>query len=98
MASDRSGLPHIVLPVWLDTYQYASRVEALNIGIFGNQSCAPDVQAEEFGQALVRVTGDTQEAIMFNAAAQRLRVLCRARGNGRELASLAILKEMGLSK
>ena len=89
-------MPQIVLSVWLDTCQYASRVEFLNVGIFGNKSCAPGAEAEEFGKALVRVTG--HEAMVFRAAAKRLKDLCRAKGNGRELASLTILKEAGIRK
>ncbi|KAG8214161.1 hypothetical protein J3R82DRAFT_10936 [Butyriboletus roseoflavus] len=93
-----SGIPHIVLPVWLDTYDHANRAEFLSIGIFGNKTCAPSVRAEEFGKALVRVTGDTEEAGKFRRSAKRLKELCRARGNGRELSSMVILKEAGISK
>ncbi|KAH0828094.1 hypothetical protein J3R83DRAFT_3753 [Lanmaoa asiatica] len=91
-----SGLPHIVLPVWYDTYDYASRVEFLNIGIFGNKTCSPSVEAVEFGKALVRVTGNTEEAAKFRTSAKRLKELCRAKGNGRELSCAAILKEAGI--
>ncbi|KAF8555814.1 UDP-Glycosyltransferase/glycogen phosphorylase [Imleria badia] len=90
---NRSGIPHIVLPVWYDTYDYARRVEFLNIGIFGSKTSAPGIRAEEFGRALVRVTGDSEEAVKFRASAKHLREVCRAKGNGRELASMAILKE-----
>ncbi|KAI9568651.1 hypothetical protein HD554DRAFT_2021844 [Boletus coccyginus] len=93
-----SGIPHIVLPVWYDTYDYAQRAEYLNIGIFGNRAFAPGVGAEEFGKALVRVSGDSEEAVKFKTSAKRLRELCRAKGNGRELASAAILKEAGIGK
>ncbi|KAG9316542.1 glycosyltransferase family 1 protein [Chiua virens] len=92
-----SGVPQIILPVWFDTFDYACRVEYLNIGLFGNKTCAPDVQAEEFGTALVRVTGHSQEAVALRASAQRLREVCRAKGSGRELASAAILKEIGMN-
>ena len=55
---NRSGVPHIVLPARFDTYDsdYAKRADFLSIGIFGNQTCAPGVRADEFGRALVRVT------------------------------------------
>ena len=90
---DRSGVPHIILPVWFDTYDYASRAEFLNIGIFGSKTSAPGVLAEEFGRALVRVTGDSEEAVKYRTSAKHLKDLCRAKGNGRELASATILKE-----
>ncbi|KAN0087849.1 hypothetical protein V8E55_006470 [Tylopilus felleus] len=89
-----SGVPHIVMPVWYDTYDYATRAEFLNIGIFGSKTSAPGVCAEEFGRALVRVTGDGEEACKFRASAKHLKEVCRAKGNGRKLASAAILKEI----
>ena len=92
---NRSGVPHIVLPVWFDTYDYAQRAEFLNIGIFGNQTCTPEVCAEELGRALVRITGDSGEASKFRASAKRLKEICRAKGNGRELVSAIFLKELG---
>ncbi|KAF8555818.1 UDP-Glycosyltransferase/glycogen phosphorylase [Imleria badia] len=93
-----SGVPHIVLPVWFDTYDYATRAEYLNIGIFGNKTSSPGVRAEEFGKALVRVTGDSKEAVKFRTSARRLKDVCREKGNGREIASVAILKEAGIRK
>lgn len=96
MTLNRSGLPHIVLPIWVDTYDYAARAEFLNVGIFGNKTCAPSVRAVEFGQALVRITRDTEEAVTFRMSAKRLKEVCRAKGHGRELASVAILKEAGI--
>jgi hypothetical protein len=91
-------VPHIVLPVWFDTYDYAWRAEFLNIGLFGSKTCAPGAQAEELGKALVRVTGDSKEAVTLRTSAKHLKGLCRAKGNGRELASTAILKEVGIRK
>ncbi|KAH0828098.1 glycosyltransferase family 1 protein [Lanmaoa asiatica] len=93
-----SGVPHIVLPVWYDTFHYASRAEFLDIGIFGNKTCAPSVRADEFGRALLRITGNTEEAINFKMSAERLKERCRVNGNGRELACGAILKEAGVRK
>jgi hypothetical protein len=94
---NRSGKPHIIISVWYDTYDYANRVEFLNVGLFGNKSCAPGVRAKEFGQALVRVTGDTEEAAKMRAAAERVKDICRAKGNGRQLAAMAVLKEAGIT-
>ena len=95
---NRSGVPHIVLPVWFDTYDYAQRAEFLNIGIFANKTCAPGVGAEEFGKALVRVTGDSVEAGKLRTSAKHLKELCRAKRNGRELACAAILKEVWIRR
>ncbi|THU92068.1 UDP-Glycosyltransferase/glycogen phosphorylase [Dendrothele bispora CBS 962.96] len=53
----KAGVPQIVMPVWLDTYDFARRVEFLEIGVYGSKTSAPGADAEEFGQALLRVVG-----------------------------------------
>jgi len=70
----------------------------LNVGIFGSKSAAPGVQAEEFGEALVRATGDGEEAVKFRTSAKRLKELCRSRGNGREISAATIMKAAGIMK
>lgn len=98
VASNRSSIPHIVLPAWGDTYDYANRAECLNIGIFASKTSAPGVRAEELGMALVKVTGESEKATKFRASAKRLKEVCRAKGNGLELASVEILKAVGTMK
>ncbi|THU81034.1 UDP-Glycosyltransferase/glycogen phosphorylase [Dendrothele bispora CBS 962.96] len=53
----KAGVPQIVMPVWIDTYDFARRVEFLGIGVYGSKTSAPGADAEEFGQALLRVVG-----------------------------------------
>ena len=53
---NRSGVPHVVLPARFDTCDYVQRAEFFSIGVFGNQTCAPGVRADEFSRASVRVT------------------------------------------
>ncbi|KAL0575337.1 hypothetical protein V5O48_006639 [Marasmius crinis-equi] len=89
-----AGVPHIVLPVWYDTYDFASRVEYLGIGIYGSKACSPGVEAEEFGKALLRIVGS--EAQQYKGKAGSLGDACRARGNGRELGAKRVLELAGL--
>lgn len=51
----RAGVPQIILPIWFDTYDFAHRVEYLEIGIWGNRQHVPEVQGHELGEALRRV-------------------------------------------
>ncbi|KAF4625106.1 hypothetical protein G7Y89_g13063 [Cudoniella acicularis] len=59
-----AGIPQIVLPVWIDTYDFALRVEHLGIGAWGNRTAAPRVEASELGKALVRVVNTDESAGM----------------------------------
>lgn len=56
-----TGIPQVVLPLWYDCYDFASRVEYLGIGIRGNHRDAPHVDAEEFGLALATVVDEKSE-------------------------------------
>jgi len=87
-----TGIPQIVLAMWHDTYGYATRVEWLGVGINGNRSVAPGVDAAEFGQALTRIVGTGNEALSFRAAANALAEDCR-RYEGRVLACEKVLEQ-----
>ncbi|KAJ5083257.1 hypothetical protein N7456_012684 [Penicillium angulare] len=49
------GVPQVVLPQWLDTYDCATRVEWLEIGAHGSQNTAPGIEANEFSDAINKV-------------------------------------------
>ena len=61
----RAGVPHVVLPVWYDTYDFATRVEWLGIGVWGNKTAAPSIDGAELGAALVRVVTGAEAMCMF---------------------------------
>jgi hypothetical protein len=50
-----AGVPHVVCPVWLDTYDFATRVEHLGIGLWASRGCAPDVDSIGLRRALDKV-------------------------------------------
>jgi UDP:flavonoid glycosyltransferase YjiC (YdhE family) len=55
----RYGIPQIVLPLWVDLYDYATRVELLEIGVWGSRLSAPNWTADELGGAFLKVVGDS---------------------------------------
>lgn len=57
-----AGIPHLVLPQWIDCYDYASRAEWLGVGVWGNKQSAPGFTSEELNEAFSRVLGDGKEA------------------------------------
>ncbi|CAG7959066.1 unnamed protein product [Penicillium olsonii] len=61
----QAGVPHVVLPVWYDTYDFATRVEWLGIGVWGNKTAAPSIDGAELGAALVRVVTGAEAMCMF---------------------------------
>ncbi|KAG9716470.1 hypothetical protein KCU73_g15634, partial [Aureobasidium melanogenum] len=65
-----AGVPQVVLPVWIDTYDFAIRVEYLGIGIWGNRAAAPYAEGSELSKALVKVVDGDNSAAMSAKAKQ----------------------------
>jgi UDP:flavonoid glycosyltransferase YjiC (YdhE family) len=65
-------VPQIVLPCWLDTFEFANRVEYLGIGIYGSRTSAPRVEAGELSRALMRVLGGGEEGVRMKRKAAEL--------------------------
>ncbi|TVY67503.1 Glycosyltransferase sdnJ, partial [Lachnellula suecica] len=66
------GVPQIILPCWLDTLEFANRVEYLGIGLYGSRSSAPFVKADELSAALMRVLGPGDEGVRMLEKARYL--------------------------
>ncbi|KAL4935463.1 hypothetical protein BDV06DRAFT_234306 [Aspergillus oleicola] len=64
----RAGVPQIVLPVWFDTFDYASRVEYLKIGVWASKKSAPKINAPELGKAFLRVLDSKESSNMRQEA------------------------------
>ena len=88
----RAGIPHVILPVWYDTYSNAVCAEFLKIGIYANRDCAPAISDAEFGNALCLVLDEN------NVCGREIRSTSKALGercqkeSGREIAAGVILK------
>jgi UDP:flavonoid glycosyltransferase YjiC (YdhE family) len=74
------GVPQVVLPCWLDTFDFASRVEYLGIGVYGSRKSSPGVEAVELSGALMRVMGGGEEAARMEARAKELAEITRKVG------------------
>ncbi|KAK4118580.1 glycosyltransferase family 1 protein [Parathielavia appendiculata] len=86
------GVPQIVLPSWLDCYDFASRAEVLRIGRWGNKKTMPLCTAYELAPILIDVVlGPRAESM--RSRVRELAALC-ARTPGATVAASAILAEV----
>ena len=92
-----AAVPQVILPCWLDTFDFANRVEWLGIGVYGSRGAAPGVQAGELSRALMRVLGDGKEGAMMKVKARELAELAGKAG-GRRKACEKIIEFMDGSK
>ncbi|KAI9641699.1 hypothetical protein NHQ30_009555 [Ciborinia camelliae] len=64
-----TGIPQVVLPMWIDLYDFAVRVEYLGVGLWGSRKAAPNWTARELSSALLQVVGDGEEAVSMRKKA-----------------------------
>lgn len=75
-----AGVPQIILPQWLDLYDYAVRVEWLGHGIYANKGHAAKIHAPQLADAFVRVLSDGEGKTLKKKALE-IAEACR-RGGG----------------
>jgi len=56
----------------------AVRAEYVGIGIYGNKTVAPDIDATEFGAAIARLFSPGEEAERFARKAMEIGEICRS--------------------
>ncbi|KAI0196451.1 hypothetical protein F4808DRAFT_305281 [Astrocystis sublimbata] len=99
-----AGIPQVILSMWYDTFDYATRIEHLGIGVYGNRdagrNCVVDnenyqaplmVDGQEFGDALLRTVGRVkgdQKADAMSKRAAELGEVCRNSGGRTKAAKI----------
>ena len=69
----------------------ATRAEYVGIGIYGNRSVAPEIDATEFGDAISRLLSPSEEAERFSRKAKEIGEVCM-RAPGKRGAAAKILE------
>ncbi|WVR03363.1 hypothetical protein IAU60_000354 [Kwoniella sp. DSM 27419] len=87
-----TGIPQVIMPAWLDCYDFAARLQYLGNGVWGNSKAAPGCSEPEFTTALLTVVGrtaDASEANRYRLRAKELGAIVTRNGtkHGREVAT-----------
>lgn len=85
-------MPQVVIPAWLDCYDFANRAEILGIGRWGNKKALPHITKEELGPILVDVVLGPRASKM-RARVKELAEMC-AKTPGVTVAASNILDEL----
>lgn len=89
-----AGVPHIVLPVWIDCFDFASRAELLGIGRWANRRTLPLNSARELGPALIDVVLSEEHSEGMRRRALELAEVCGRDGGGRVVAARTIMEQV----
>ncbi|KAI9746285.1 MAG: hypothetical protein M1835_002450 [Candelina submexicana] len=92
-----AGVPQVILPMWLDLYDFAERVEYLGVGLMGNRRAAPTVDPKELSDVLLSVIGQEGKEERANSIRDRARFLAKIteQKGGRKLACETLLSRIG---
>jgi len=88
----RNGVPQVVLPMWADCYDTASRIEYLGIGIWASKATPLKWNAEELSQAFMDAVGDSDYARMVRTKAKQLSTIIKRGKPGRLCAADELIK------
>lgn len=81
-----AGVPQIVLPLWVDLYNYAQLAEHIGVGVWGCRETSPEWTPECLTDAIVNVaSGPNSEA--FRAKAKEISAAASAQGVGRDISA-----------
>ncbi|TRM59469.1 hypothetical protein BD626DRAFT_508407 [Schizophyllum amplum] len=90
----RSGTPQVILPQWYDCYNTASTAEYVGLGVYGNKSCAPDIDAVELSLAIRAVVDKAEgQENSYQRKAREVAAVCVAAG-GRARAADILLEQL----
>ena len=90
-----AGVPQVVLPLWWDTYEYATQAEWLGGGVWGNRKHAPNVNADEVFGAVLKVL-DSENGRSIRNRASEVALLFKDRP-GRDVAAEHIVRMLSLA-
>lgn len=62
-------MPHIILPLWMDLYNFATLVEVTGLGVWGCPKTSPQWTAECISEAVLKVVdgGEASQSMLRTA-------------------------------
>ncbi|KAI0976908.1 hypothetical protein F4678DRAFT_128756 [Xylaria arbuscula] len=88
-----AGIPQVVLPMWLDCYNYAQLAEDVGVGIYANRASAPNWTVEGLREGFLQVLQGGEKGSQIREKAARLGEIARENPGryvaAREIARLA---------
>jgi hypothetical protein len=88
--TNRAGVPHVILPAWLDHYNFARTADQSGIGIYACQKTVPAWTKECLIDAFRRATDGGPLSHGLAEKAKEIRARAMKDGHGRDVAAARI--------
>ncbi|KAI0107761.1 hypothetical protein GGR51DRAFT_514983 [Nemania sp. FL0031] len=89
-----AGIPQVVIPMWLDCYNYAALAEDVGVGVYATRDTAPNWTVENLRDSFLRVVDGGDEGLRMAEKAKGLGELARE-DPGRYMAAREIARLAG---
>ncbi|CAG9956625.1 unnamed protein product [Clonostachys rosea f. rosea IK726] len=87
-----AGVAQVVLPMWYDTYNFASLTEMAGVGVWGCKKTSPEWTVEDLSASMLKVIGNDELGIKIRETAKELGDKVRSREKGRDIAAQEVAK------
>lgn len=87
-----AGVPHVILPLWVDLYNFAALSETAGIGVWGCRDTSPNWTADGISSAIIKVVDGGEASISLREKAKSLGDKLRAGEKGRDISAREIAK------
>lgn len=85
-------MAQVVLPMWYDTYNFASLTEMAGVGVWGCKKTSPEWTVEDLSASILKVIGNDEPGIKIRETAKQLGDKIRSREKGRDIAAREVAK------
>ncbi|KAJ3578718.1 hypothetical protein NPX13_g1845 [Xylaria arbuscula] len=67
-----AGVPQVIMPMWLDLYNYAQLVEDIGVGVYATRGTAPDWTLDGLRDSFLKVVDGGEDSIRMREKAKEL--------------------------
>ncbi|KAI0203444.1 hypothetical protein F4808DRAFT_19934 [Astrocystis sublimbata] len=72
-----AGLPQVVVPMWLDCYNYAQMAEDMGVGVWATRATAPGWTVQGLRDGFLKVLGEREESLQLRSKAKSVGEVAR---------------------
>ncbi|CAI6088225.1 unnamed protein product, partial [Clonostachys chloroleuca] len=87
-----AGVPHVILPLWVDLYNFAALSETAGIGVWGCRDTSPNWTADGISNAIIKVVDGGEASVSLREKAKSLGDKLREGEKGRDISAREIAK------
>lgn len=87
-----AGIVQVILPLWIDLYDFAALVETIGVGVWACKAMSPNWSPECLGDAFRSVVSDSEAGVAMRGKARQIGDRIQSGERGRDISAREISK------